>query len=192
MHFSLHSLRRVPQVRRYFIAPNLGPRRCAALALVLCASSLLPVCAQTASPAAAFASSGQTPFVQRYVQSIGQIAVSPDGKRIAWLDGGVIRVAPLDNLGHSQRITAAASPDGSCNESALAWSPDSAALAFLSDCADLGGQSDLYLSLLDGNPPQRLSNLNGYVNAPAFSPDGKRIAFLYVEGATRPAGPSPP
>jgi dipeptidyl aminopeptidase/acylaminoacyl peptidase len=126
--------------------------------------------------------------VQRYVQSIGQIAVSPDGKRIAWLDGGVILVTPLDNLGHSQRITAAASPDGSCNESALAWSPDSAALAFLSDCADLGGQSDLYLSLLDGNPPRRLSNLNGDVNAPAFSPDGKRIAFLYVEGATRPAG----
>ncbi len=96
--------------------------------------------------------------------------------------------APLDNLGQSQRVTAAASPDDSCNESALAWSPDSAALAFLSDCADLGGQSDLYLSHLDGNPPRRLSNLHGDVDAPAFSPDGKRIAFLYVEGATRPAG----
>ena len=37
-------------------------------------------------------------------------------------------------------------------------------------------------------PVRRLTELNGYVQAPAFSPDGKAIAFLYVEGATRPAG----
>jgi len=168
----------------------LSPRslRCAALSLVLCATSLLPVCAQTSTPAPASVGLDQTLSSQRRAQSIGQVAASPDGKRIAWLDRGVILVTPLDNLGNSQRITAAASPDGSCTESDLAWSPDSAALAFLSDCADLGGQSDLYLSHLDGNPPRRLSDLHGDVNASAFSPDGKRIAFLYVEGATRPAG----
>jgi dipeptidyl aminopeptidase/acylaminoacyl peptidase len=167
----------------------LSPRslRCAAFALALCATSLPPVCAQTSTPAPASVSLGQTPSGQRRVQSIGQVAVSPDGKRLAWLDRGLILVSPLDNLSHSQRITAA-SPDSSCTESDLAWSPDSAALAFLSDCADLGGQSDLYLSHLDGKPPLRLSSLHGDVNAPAFSPDGKHIAFLYVEGATRPAG----
>jgi dipeptidyl aminopeptidase/acylaminoacyl peptidase len=162
------------------------------LALVLCATSLLPVCAQTSTPAPASASPGQTPSGQRRAQPIGQVAVSPDGKRLAWIDRGEIRVAPLASplasIDKSQRVTAAASPDGSCTESDLAWSPDSAALAFLSDCADLGGQSDLYLSHLDGNPPRRLSDLHGDVNASAFSPDGKRIAFLYVEGATRPAG----
>jgi dipeptidyl aminopeptidase/acylaminoacyl peptidase len=128
----------------------------------------------------------------RPVQSIGEIAVSPDGKRLAWIERGEIRVGPLANplanLAQSQRVTAAASPGNSCTESDLAWSPDSAALAFLSDCADLGNQSDLYLSHLNGNPPVRLSSLHGDVNAPAFSPDRKRIAFLYVEGATRPAG----
>jgi dipeptidyl aminopeptidase/acylaminoacyl peptidase len=186
MYLLPRSLRWVPQVRRSFIAPNPGLRRSFALALVFCAASFLPVCAQTSTPASA--SPGQTPSGQRRVHSIGQVTVSPDGKRLAWIAHGVIFVAPFANIAQSQRVTAAASPDGSCTESDPVWSPDSAALAFLSDCADLGGQSDLYLSHLDGNAPQRLSNLHGDVNAPTFSPDGKRIAFLYVEGATRPAG----
>ena len=171
----------------YIFPMPLLPRslRCAALALLLCATSLLPVCAQRS---ATIVGLNATLSSQWRAQSIGEIAVSPDGKRIAWLDRGVILVTPLDNLSHSQRVTAASSPDGSCNESDLAWSPDSTALAFLSDCADLGGQSNLYISRLDGNPPRRLSNLHGDVDTPAFSPDGKRIAFLYVEGATRPPG----
>ena len=188
MYFLSRSFRRVPQLRRSFIAPNLGLRRCAVLALLLCATSLLPICAQTSAPVPASASLGPTPSSQRRAIIIGQISVSPDGKRLAWVDGGVILFTSFGNLGQIQRISAAPSLDNSCTESDLAWSPDSAALAFLSDCADLGGQSDLYLSHLDGNSPRRLSNLHGDVNAPAFSPDGKRIAFLYVEGATRPAG----
>ncbi len=168
----------------------LSPRsaRCAALALLLCATTLLPVCAQNS----ASASPGPAPSSPRAVQTVGQIAVSPDGKRLAWLESGEIRVAPLGSplasIDESRRVTAAPSPDESCTEFAPVWSPGSNAVAFLSDCADLGGQPDLYLSHLDGNPPQRLSQFRGYVNAPAFSPDGKRIAFLYVEDATRPSG----
>jgi dipeptidyl aminopeptidase/acylaminoacyl peptidase len=124
--------------------------------------------------------------------SIGQVAVSPDGKQLAWIEGGRenggIRLAPLENPGKSERITAAATPGESCAESEVAWSPDSHALAFLSDCGHPDGQKDVYLSGLDGSPLRRLTDLHGYVASPAFSPDGNTIAFLYVEGATRPAG----
>ncbi len=124
--------------------------------------------------------------------SVGQVAISPDGKQLAWVDGArggeEIRIAPLHDLAKSERITAAATPDQQCSEHALTWSPDSAALAFFSDCANPGDQTDLYLSRLDGAAARRITQLSGYVGAPAFSPDGKSVAFLYVAGATRAAG----
>jgi dipeptidyl aminopeptidase/acylaminoacyl peptidase len=123
-------------------------------------------------------------------RSIGQVAISPDGQRLAWIEYAKdvieIRVAPLNELAKSERVTAAAKPDEHCQEDQLAWAPNAQALVFFSDCAK-PGQSDLYLAR-QGSPARRLTELKGYVEAPAFSPDGTRVAFLYVEGATRPAG----
>ncbi|MGD0097422.1 MAG: S9 family peptidase [Terracidiphilus sp.] len=127
-------------------------------------------------------------------RSIAQVAISPDGKRIAWIEhtggGTEIRVAALsdqDVLAKSERVTAASKPEAHCDEGQIAWAPDATALAFFSDCARQE-QPDLYLARMDGSPAQRLTELKGYVDSPAFSPDGSRVAFLYVEGATRPAG----
>jgi dipeptidyl aminopeptidase/acylaminoacyl peptidase len=125
-------------------------------------------------------------------RSVGQVAVSPDGKLVAWVqgmrDGGDIFVAPIDDFKKAERISAGVQPDGHCRENEIAWQPGAKALAFLSDCAKPGEQADLYLSRLDGSPARRLTELRGYLNQPAFSPDGTRIAFLYVEGGTRQAG----
>lgn len=125
-------------------------------------------------------------------RGIGQVAVSPDGQRLAWVEraggGAEIRVARLDAPQRSERVTAAAKADAVCDESQLAWSPDARTLAFFSDCADPGGQTQLYLSALNGEPARQLTIVRGEVDAPAFSPDGTKIGFLYVEGATRKAG----
>ncbi len=50
------------------------------------------------------------------------------------------------------------------------------------------GQTDLFVTTAAGAAPHQLTHLKGYVEAAAWSPDGKRIGFLYVPGATRPAG----
>ena len=43
-------------------------------------------------------------------RAIGQVAVSPDGKRLAWVQGrreeGEILVAPIDDLAKAQRVSA--------------------------------------------------------------------------------------
>ncbi len=166
----------------------------ASAALLLGAAiSLSTSQAQTAAPALTQASaSANRAHIEEVLKglnrghSIGQVAISPDGKRLAWIEDTEIRVAPRDDLSQSERVTAAAKPEQHCRENQITWSPDAQSLVFFSDCAK-PGQSDLYLAR-QGSPARRLTELKGYVEAPSFSPDGKVIAFLFVEGATRPSG----
>ena len=127
-----------------------------------------------------------------------QAAISPDGTRVAWVetlvgsDGApnghsAIHVAALTAVAAPRRISAAA-PGVTCAEGSVAWSPDSKRVAFLSDAAK-PGQLQLYVTDAAGGPARRLTGVKGFLATPGWSPDGRTIALLFTENATRAAGP---
>ena len=120
------------------------------------------------------------------VQNVGETSLSPDGKHLAWSQKGHdspsrIMVSDARGEGAEQVDTGK-----DCTASDPQWSPDSRALLFAGDCGK-DGQNDLFVTTLNGQP-QQITHLKGYVEHATWSPDGERIAFLYVPGATRPAG----
>ncbi len=126
-----------------------------------------------------------------HVKTVRETALSPDGKFIVWNVGGRggsdIELAPLDNPSAARRITACAA-DGKGQESNAVFSPDSRQLAFFSDC-NADHKTAIYLADPTGSAaPHQLAELNGFAKEMQWSPDGKWLSFLYVEGATRPSG----
>jgi len=138
----------------------------------------------------------------RSVRSYDQVAISPDGNRLAWVQsaanasgeltgGTAIYVQDLKSANAKPRRISAANDGHAASEDTLAWSPDSRHLAFLSD-AEGDGQSNFYVAAIDGASARKLTNLKGYLADPAWSPDEKTLAFLFTENAPRAAGPLMP
>jgi dipeptidyl aminopeptidase/acylaminoacyl peptidase len=128
------------------------------------------------------------------VRRFEQVAISPDGGKVAYVEGQhggyAIYVADRNSAAAPQRVTAA-TDTGHHDETDIAWSPDGKHLAFLSD-AENSGQLQLYVSNLDGHAAQKLTTLTGFLDGVAWSPDGNVIAFLFTENAPRAAGPLMP
>jgi dipeptidyl aminopeptidase/acylaminoacyl peptidase len=129
--------------------------------------------------------------------SFRQVAISPDGKRVAWVENlreksgaetgnSAIYATTIDGKAPARRITA--SLKAARAESDIAWARDSRRMAFLSD-AEKPGQLQLYLEGVTGQPAKRLTKVKGFLAAPKFSPDGKTVALLFTENAKRAAGP---
>ncbi|MFC5742215.1 S9 family peptidase [Dyella tabacisoli] len=123
------------------------------------------------------------------------VALSPDGRQLAWVvrrqDRPAIEVALID--GSKVRHVGLSDKPLSCNESDVAWAPDSRHLAFVSDCGNRAAgteakQKHLYVADTGSDAaPKRLATLSGYAHALSWSQDGKTLGFLYVVGATRRA-----
>jgi len=127
-----------------------------------------------------------------------QAALSPDGNSIAWVEevhskngagsgNTVIYVKNLKSRAPARRIGAGVA-DSLHAESDIAWSPDSQKLAFLSHAAKKG-QLQLYVTNAVGGTPKALTTAKGFLATPRWSPDGKTIAILFTENATRASGP---
>ena len=137
------------------------------------------------------------PRIAQLVNSLGQVKMiratelSPDGSLIEWdisgHGGSDIEVAPLDNPSAARQITACASGNHG-QESNAVFSPDSQHLAFFSNC-NADHKTAIYLTDTSGSSaPHQVVELNGYAKEMQWTPDGKHLTFLYVEGATRPSG----
>jgi dipeptidyl aminopeptidase/acylaminoacyl peptidase len=134
------------------------------------------------------------------VKSFYEVAISPDGKQVAWSQpllnaagkpaGSGIFVQSLSPGSAARRISAA--PDSEHDdEGSIAWSPDSQRIAFLSN-AGVSGQEELYVADVNTGAARKLTGLTGDFADPAWSPDGKSIAFLFIQDAARIAGPTMP
>lgn len=166
-------------------------RRLSTIALALfscaCAKPSL-VGAQTNAPAAPTVPRTDALTVEAMVdlEMVADVAVSPDGKRVAY----VLRVPPDDLEGPAGMRSAiwVVSSKGdpangrsfttpSASSHSPAFSPDGKRIAFLSRRPGTT-RSQVYAVPIDGGEAEPLTDADADVHAFAWSPDGKRIAYV--------------
>ena len=101
---------------------------------------------------------------------IQQLAVAPDGKKLAFTVHGEVFAASSKDGGDATRVTT--TPGA---EEQLAWAPDSRRLAYSSD---RDGAWHLYMYDFSSRSETQLTRTSANDIAPRWSPDGRRIAFF--------------
>src|SRR5436190_3956000 len=117
----------------------------------------------------------------------GDIALSPDGKNVAWVQSTAATTAKQTYIrgtaGDASATTIDVGANGERKDADPAWSPDSKTLTFFSTAGEKNDQRQLWTVNADGSAPKKLTHLGGYAARPRWSHDGTKIAFLYIEGA---------
>jgi dipeptidyl aminopeptidase/acylaminoacyl peptidase len=122
-----------------------------------------------------------------HAKRIGQVALSPDGTRVAYFADRKLSVMPAGG-GSPQEIVV----EGNHPLRDVAWSADSKRIAFVADLAGDVTAAQVWTAAADGSAPVKHVELKGYVQAPRFSPDGAKLSILFIEGMPRAAGPLQP
>jgi dipeptidyl aminopeptidase/acylaminoacyl peptidase len=116
----------------------------------------------------------------------GDVALSPDSTRIAWVESTAASISKqtyVREISGSAPATLVKIPiSGERTDFDPAWAPDSKTLAVFSGAGE-GAHRQLWSVKADGSDPKKLTNLNGYAAQPRWSHNGKQIAFFYIEGA---------
>ena len=120
-------------------------------------------------------------------KKIEQVEISPDGTQVAYIVNGELSVTsanggPIQNIGVQGKLPLRE----------VSWSADSKQVSFLADLPGDAPAAQVWTAASDGSAPAKRADLKGYAEAPRFSPDGSRLAVLYIEGMPRVAGPLQP
>lgn len=124
------------------------------------------------------------PRVENVSERVGDVAVSPAGKRVAFAARGEVFTVPAEhgpilNLTRTSGVA----------ERFPAWSPDGKSLAWFSDAS---GEYELWIAPADGSGAARkLTSLGaGFRYQPFWSPDSKKLVFIDQAGRIRLADAS--
>jgi dipeptidyl aminopeptidase/acylaminoacyl peptidase len=130
-----------------------------------------------------------------HLASPGNVAISPDGTLIAYTlrspEGSVLHLIPYPSADAAKDKIVSVAGVTQCSNAEPVWAPDSQTLAFTSTCTskqDKPGQEQIFLYSRATGDAKQLTHVTGLFDSAAFSPDGKSLAFLFVENATRSAG----
>jgi len=105
----------------------------------------------------------------RLTDQISELALSPDGKKAAFVVRGEVFAASASDGGDAARVT-----NNPAEESQIAWSPDSRRLVYISD---RDGATHLFLYDFNSGAETQLTRGPASDDTPRYSPDGKLIAF---------------
>jgi dipeptidyl aminopeptidase/acylaminoacyl peptidase len=155
--------------------------------LLLLLLSLLSVCGMAVGGAEAQDRVASVLDSLPTIKKTDQVATSPDGKQVAYIVEGELSVQALSG-GEARRI----SGDRKLAARDVAWSADGKQIVWLADLPADVPASELWTASSDGSGSAKLADLKGYAQGPSYSPDGTKIALLYIEGMPRIAGPLQP